>query len=583
MGQGHDPTERRRFVRRRAAVATALFVVLALLLLGAFRLARSGSLPRVTVARTDVGALGEAELARRLEALAEGKAGEQIEVERGPVAGSPPLSEIYERGEAGYGFDIEATAARVLERGRQGNPVAALIDHVRATFGGIAVEPVETVEPEGLERWTAEVSEELAVTPSDGDLRFAAGVVRPVMPRPGALVEEDAFREVARRKLVEPGPQSIEVPVREVAPETTAAAVRAAASEARRILAEPVVVHRAGTEIELTPTELSRVLRTRASDDATLELKVAPKRLREVAGEALQELERSPEDASFTLEGGSVQVVPGRPGFALDYRKLAADLIDIATSENRRGKAAGRREAPEFSTADARKLRIDELVSTFTTEHSCCEPRVQNIHRIADMIDGTVVLPGETFSVNGAVGERTREKGFVPAPAIFEGEYVAEVGGGISQFATTMYNAIFFGGYEFLDYKAHSYYISRYPPGREATLSYPSVDLEFRNDSDYGIYIDTSYTDTSITVSFYGGDDVEVEASAGDPHNYKEPPVQCKVNRELGKKERRVVQEGKDGFDIVVHRIFPGSGRDPERFFTRYLPEPRIVERRSCR
>ncbi len=198
------------------------------------------------------------------------------------------------------------------------------------------------------------------------------------------------------------------------------------------------------------------------------------------------------------------------------------------------------------------------------------------------MIDGTVVKPGETFSVNGAVGERTRAKGFVAAPAIFQGEYVDEVGGGISQFATTMFNAIFFGGYEFTEYKAHSYYISRYPMGREATLAWPSVDLAFRNDSDAGIYIDTSYTDTSITVTFYGNTDVDVTSSSGEPHNYKDPPTQCKENSSLSKGERNVVQEGKRGFDIVVRRIFKNSNRDAERFFTRYLPEPRIVERRSC-
>ena len=562
-----------------------LLLVLALLLLVGFRWARSGSLPRLEVAGIDVGALEQDELDDRLAALAKRRGDERVEVVRGAIAASDPHAQTYTKSEAGYSIDVAATRERVLERGRQLNPLAALVDQVRASFATIAIEPVESFEPEELDRWVAGVAEEFEVTPRDGNLRFPGGSVEPVMPRPGAVVEEQILVEAARTSLMGSGARTLEVPLREVEPEMTRAEVDAAAREARALLSGPAVLLRAGNEVRLSRNDLSRMLGTRTSagpDGTVLELRVRPKRLRAVAGDRLKTLERSPQDAGFELTGDVVRIVPGRAGFRLDDGEVADRLLEIARSEDRRGRAPGRREAPGFSTAEARSLEIDEQVSTFTTEHSCCEPRVANIHRIADMIDGTIVKPGERYSVNGAVGERTTEKGFVPAPAIFEGEYVAEVGGGISQFATTMYNAIFFGGYEFLDYKAHSYYISRYPAGREATLSWPAVDLAFRNDSDAGIYIDTSYSDTSITVTFYGTTDAEVESSAGDPHNYKEPPVRCEENRSLARGERRVIQEGKQGFDIVVHRVFEGPGREAERFFTRYLPEPRIVERRSC-
>jgi hypothetical protein len=144
------------------------------------------------------------------------------------------------------------------------------------------------------------------------------------------------------------------------------------------------------------------------------------------------------------------------------------------------------------------------VLGSFTTYHHCCEGRVTNIHLIADTVDGAVVAPGETWSLNGYVGQRTEAKGYVSAGAIRGGEMVSEVGGGTSQFATTLYNAIFFAGLEDVSHHPHSIYFPRYPLGREATLGWTVPDVVFRNDTDYPVTIDTSYTGTSITVQLIG-------------------------------------------------------------------------------
>ena len=155
------------------------------------------------------------------------------------------------------------------------------------------------------------------------------------------------------------------------------------------------------------------------------------------------------------------------------------------------------------------------LVSEFTTYHPCCQSRVTNIHLIADAVDGAVVQPGEKFSINSHVGKRTEAKGYVPAGAIVGGEIVccdhpANIGGGTSQFTTTLYNAVFWGGYEDIYHKPHSIWFSRYPVGIEATLGYPGPDLVFRNDTLAPVYIDTSYTSGSVTVRLYGNNEGRV-------------------------------------------------------------------------
>ena len=128
---------------------------------------------------------------------------------------------------------------------------------------------------------------------------------------------------------------------------------------------------------------------------------------------------------------------------------------------------------------------------------------MKNIHRISDLTRGVIIAPGETWSVNEFVGRRTAEKGFVSAPVIEQGEYSTDIGGGVSQYATTLFNAAFFAGLDIPEHKAHSIYIDRYPFAREATLAYPSVDLKIRNNTPYAVMIWPTYTDTTITVQLF--------------------------------------------------------------------------------
>ena len=136
---------------------------------------------------------------------------------------------------------------------------------------------------------------------------------------------------------------------------------------------------------------------------------------------------------------------------------------------------------------------------------------MSNIHRIAELVQGAVVYPGETFSVNGYVGERTEEKGFVSAGVIYAGVYDEDVGGGISQFITTLFTAAFNAGMEFPEYQAHSIDIERYREGVDATISWPKPDFKFRNPNPYAVLLWPTVTDESVTVSVYSTAYAEVE------------------------------------------------------------------------
>ncbi|CAN5649484.1 VanW family protein [soil metagenome] len=221
-------------------------------------------------------------------------------------------------------------------------------------------------------------------------------------------------------------------------------------------------------------------------------------------------------DAKITLVNGVPTITPSKDGQAC----CAADTPDrlLAAVNAAQPSVAIDLEVSKaaFTTEAAQKLGVKEPVGTTTTWNGQPQVksfttyydaggggRVTNIHRIAELVNGTLVKPGETFSINGKVGQRTTAKGFVEAGAIANGEHVNEIGGGVSQFATTMFNAAYFAGLDITAYQAHSEHFARYPRGREATMGFPNPDMAWKNNTPYGILIESTYTASSVTVRFY--------------------------------------------------------------------------------
>ena len=221
-------------------------------------------------------------------------------------------------------------------------------------------------------------------------------------------------------------------------------------------------------------------------------------------------------------------------------------------------------------------------MSSFTTNYPCCAPRVTNIKRAAELLDGTVLLPGKVFSLNKALGERTEAKGFVSAPQIFNGRFEEAVGGGISQVATTLFNAAFFSGIKLVAHQAHQFYISRYPMGREATVSWGGPELIFRNDWPAAILIKVEATDSGITVRFFSTKlGRRVETTTGEPYDPTVPKTVTVTNSALPRGTRKIVQEAGDGGFTVdyTRKVFrDGKMIRDEHYTHEYDAEDEIVE-----
>jgi len=338
------------------------------------------------------------------------------------------------------------------------------------------------------------------------------------------------------------------------------------------LLAHPHRFVAGGVRLDVRPAQLLPLLRVDGD-------------LLSIDGDQLERLlaphfaDRPARDASLQIVGSRVVVEPGASARVLDARATAAALL--RQPESRILQVRFRWIAPEATTAELEALRIRELVSEFTTYYPAGEPRVVNIKRAADALDGRILPAGATFSMNQALGERTLTKGYVPAPTIAGDRIVDSVGGGISQVATTLYNAAFFAGLDLVAHTPHSLYIDRYPMGREATISWGGPELVFRNDWNAAVLLKVVVTDTSITVRFYSSElGRRVETTTGTPYKWTAPVTREVADSTLAPGTRVVVQEpGGSGFTVdYTRKVFAHDRlvRD-ERFTTRYDAKDGIV------
>jgi vancomycin resistance protein YoaR len=277
------------------------------------------------------------------------------------------------------------------------------------------------------------------------------------------------------------------------------------------------------------------------------------------------EYEIEPLDARFDIDiaTDAFTVIAGRTGTLLDTAALLVNLRTAALGSGEGDFPLLVGEQPMFTTEAAEAFTTLGPLAGFTTEHPANQPRVTNIQKMADTVDGAIVLPGDEWSINDHVGQRTEAKGYVAAPAIIDGapyccDHPANVGGGVSQFGTTLFNAVFYSCLDDVSHKPHSLYFSRYPMGREATLGVPEPDVRFANNTDHPVVIATSYTDTSIAVKMYGDNG---GLTCTDDTHEKEDIVEFDktlvADREgkLKPGQREKIRSGIDGFLIKVDRV----------------------------
>jgi hypothetical protein len=517
--------------------------------------------PGVVVAERSVGGLSADELHEVVEGLAEGLLSDTVLV---TACGDPVVAD---RREVGVTVEADEAIDEAWDVGRRGF-WRALADQVGMRTGReFRVGLERHLDTDRLEQWAATTALAVSCEPRPADVALVVTDEGPrVQPTPGQAgrdVPADLLVEAVDEGLDEPGLLRIDTASAAVEPPTSEADLRTAVAASELALSEAVRFDNpaGGDDVELEPADLAAILRVEVDPDAPegerLPLVADADELRTHLDEDLDAIEVAPTDARPSIVDGALVIEDDEPGFASDADATADRLLELVTQ--RSGRTA---ELPGFTIeatltrADAQELGIEEEVSSFSTALVPGEPRNVNIRQAADYLADSLVMPGEQLSLNEAVGRRTAERGFEENGFIRQGELVSVYGGGVSQLATTFMNAAWFAGIEIVEFQPHSLSFARYPIGREATMSWNTIDVVIENDSPHAILVATSHSDTEVTVSFWSTPWAEVESWTGEPTN----PTQGEL---------------RDGFDVSFGRTitYPDGSTEEETYSHRYLPE----------
>ncbi len=457
----------------------------------------SPAIPDISI---DIGGLDEDDVTEVVVELAERFAQTPVEIATPSQVASTNAAEI------GLAVDVESTVAEIMEiDSSTSNPIGWTASFFESSQSDLLLALSASA------KQIADLEAELRLSPVNPTIVFDNGTFQVAAGVPGEIVDlEPALLRLLEAAMRGESPLSTEADVRLIPPEISETVMATTAGWINQRTSQGLLVTVEEVTKRVQPAQLRSWLILENSDDEWT-YDIEPQRLEDDLAELFVEVATVASEPVLTVIDDVPVLVNEVPALICCEESAYRQVVLALDSEL----PAVELELRESSKINDQSWLVErgivELTGRFTTYYTPGQDRVSNIHRIAELIQGAVVYPGETFSVNGYVGERTEELGFVDAGVIYDGVYTSDVGGGISQFITTLFTAAFNAGMEFPEYQAHSIDISRYREGVDATISWPKPDFKFRNPNPYAVLLWPTVTDSSVTVSFYSTAYAEVE------------------------------------------------------------------------
>ena len=542
----------------------ALGVIVGLLLIAGIAytwdvIANQGKVPRATsVGGVDISSMERTAAVEKLER-------ELGDVETKPVnVTSGEKSSQLVPAESGLSLNYQKAVDGIPDASY--NPVTRLFSFVRATQ---EIPVTVDIDDPALDGALERVKNELSFAPKDGMLELNNGQLKVTKPVLGQTVEPAELKNDITENWLDPA--GVEVEPVEVEPAINDDAIEAMRTgDAAKALDNPLTINGennvAGT---LRKDEIAQFVSIEAKD-GKLELKVDTPKAQQFFEERMDGAQVPGQNAKISFSGDKMNVTPSVDGSIIDWEKTLEDFDKRVKGDERTWDADYKPDPAEYTTEMAEKATFNDTVSEFSTG-GFSGASGENIRRVAEQVNGAVVSPGETFSLNGYTGPRGTAQGYVESGIIIDGHSGTAVGGGISQFATTLYNAAYFAGMEDVAHTPHSYYISRYPAGREATVYEGAIDLQFKNTTNTPVRIETSFGGGNITVRFKGVKTYNVE-SVNNGRWATTQPTRMSVT------ENCSPSSGAPGFTTSDTRIIKDlSGREVSRETTTTVYDPQPI------
>jgi vancomycin resistance protein YoaR len=554
--------------RRRVLLSLGIVAAVLAIPLGHFVLQRGTVVYGVRVAGVPLGGASRAEAEREIAAAVGDELRREVKV---TVAGRSATLSPYD---LGVRVDAARTASAALESGRVRGGLLFSFGYSRA-IAPVLRYPSNLALPLELADVTqAPVNARLVLKPS------GAAIAVPAKPGVG-FDPAEALRVIARAALADRGQVSLRTVPTEAAIPTAAA--RRAKLRVAQLLSAPIAFTRRGQGAGKWPIRRLAPLLSATTYEHVIGVQFDSIKVGNALRPPLSDYLRPAKDARWKVVGDSARVLSSLSGIDLDARTTARHLTTAGAQAGsaRVAALAFRVTQPEWTTAQARALGATSVVTKATTSLGASSAnRVFNVALLAKLLDGTIVKPGATFSFNATVGERTAERGFKEGQAIENGVLVPSIGGGVCQAATTVFDAAFHGGYQVTHRINHSFYISHYPLGLDATVADAGPDFTFVNNTDNAIVIKASASPQTMTVIFLSRAlDRHVEFTTSQPTGYVNPKKRYYASPDAAAGTISQTTLGERGFSVTVSRTVLGDDgkvRREDSFSSRYIPEDAI-------
>lgn len=531
--------------------------------LGIFAATNNAVRPGTTVSGVAIGGMSPDEAVTVLEESVGVKVNRKLEISAGDQ-----VFEVRPRA-AGITLDAQATVEQATNTGF--NPLRLITDLI----GSREIEPVIAVDQNALTDSVASIADVVNLNPIEPKLSVTKNKITLTQGSDGLEVDRDALGTQIVSAVTQTR-STITAPLKVTPPRVSATDALNAEKLAEQAVANPVNVSVGEITATIPPETIARALSfTTQGSQLSPELDGAI--LHASIANQIKRAEQPGRNASFKIVGGSPVVVPSVVGSGVSDGELATAVLGVLSdpsSARSVSVALGTRD-PELTTAAAQQLGINDKLSSFTQNFVYAPYRVTNIGQAAEYVNDTILMPGETFSMNDTIKERTVKNGYTVGTIIGPGGVFEDaLGGGVSAATTAVWTAAFFAGMERTDTRAHSLYISRYQPGLEATVAWGVFDMKFTNDSPNAVLIKTKMTNSSMKVTFWGTRQYDaIEADFGERVNIKQPKKIVMTNKQC------TPQAGIEGFTITVDRVFINNGEEVNRepMTTIYNAGPNVV------
>ena len=488
--------------------------------------------------------------------------------------------------DVGTKIDVADAVSQAMDVSRRSNFVIDLIRRLTLYFSGEDVSLQGTTDGPMMDGVVAEIAKEIDLPPVNPGLIIDGGDIKPVEGRKGRVVDQDSLREQLKTLLLTlhatelPVPMVIEEPA--MKPEDNQQAI----VQARTMIGSSVSLTHGDKTWSLSPEQIVAYMDFSTEDRngvATLVPFISAKKMSPFFEEIAGAVAKKPVNATFKGDGEKAWVVPGVLGRALDPEGTAVALTAAALkTEGRTAKVAVKTTEPDRTTQEAEAMGIKDRLGGFTTEWEGTKDRQTNVKITTQYATNVLLAPGDVYNFDKQIGPRTEARGYKMAPGITAGELEDQLGGGICQVSTTLFNAAFFAGLEILERKNHSIYIDHYPKGRDATVSAGSPNLRFRNDTKHYILVRGVSTGIRTTFVIYGTDEGrEVTYTTGEFYDVVDQTDVTTPNPSMGPGTTLIKSPGQSGRAIKVVRTVKSAGGSvihKDTFISTWRMIPREIE-----